>query len=95
MAPGTEKPIAAQRADGTEQRLCKSNQTPDPVFATIIDRPAIASDTTVKCPVYNRGSVEQDLEAVIQEYLLNNDNSYPGYSCKAKYGINDYFSLSI
>ena len=83
MAPGTEKPIVPQPADGTEQRLCKSNQTPDPVFAIIIDRPVIASDTTVKCPVYNRGSVEQDLEAVIQEYLLNNVNSYPGYFCKA------------
>ena len=48
MAPGTEKPIVPQPADGTEQRLCKSNQTPDPVFAIIIDRPVIASDTTVK-----------------------------------------------
>ena len=48
MAPGTEKPIVPQPSDGTEQRLCKSNQTPDPVFAIIIDRPVIASDTTVK-----------------------------------------------
>jgi len=42
MAPGTEKPIAAQRADGTEQRLCKSNQTPEPVYTIVIDRSVIA-----------------------------------------------------
>ena len=66
MAPGTEKPIVPQPADGTEQRLCKSNQTPDPVSAIIIDRSVIASDTTVKCPLYNRGPVEQDLEAVVK-----------------------------
>ena len=76
MAPGTEKPIAAQRADGTEQRLCKSNQTPEPVYTIVIDRSVIASNTTVKCSLYSRGPVEQDLEAVIQEYLLNNGNSW-------------------
>ena len=48
MAPGTEKPIVPQPADGTEQRLCKSNQTPEPVYTIVIDRSVFASDTTVK-----------------------------------------------
>ena len=94
MVPGTEKPIAAQRADGTEQRLCKSNQTPEPVYTIVIDRSVIASNTTVKCSLYSRGPVEQDLEAVIQEYLLNNGISYPDIFVR-QYRINDYFSFSI
>ena len=48
----------------------KSNQTSNPVFAITIDWSINASDTNVKCPLYIRGSVEQDkYEAVVKNNL--------------------------
>ena len=64
-ATGTEKAHRAQPADGTME-ASKSNQTSNPVFAITIDWSISLRTPTSKCPLYSRGSVEQDkYEAVI------------------------------
>ena len=63
------KSPSSPAADGTEQRLRKSNPTPNPVFTIIIDRSVIASDTTVKVSALQPWLRRTGLRSGGQEYL--------------------------